>query len=134
MPKIAFVTNNGTTISSHFGRARQYVIVTLNEGQVIDRMIVEKPFHQDHGHDHDAGQHHGHDHNAGQHHGHDHAAMLAPIADCVAVLTRGVGAGMEQHLRAAGIRPIRTTITAIDAGISAFLAGGFDNPLELSPR
>ena len=35
--KIAAVTDDGKTISAHFGRARYYVVVTVEDGKVTER-------------------------------------------------------------------------------------------------
>ena len=45
--KIAVITDNGKTISRHFGRAPHYVVVTVENGKVIAREMREKVGHQD---------------------------------------------------------------------------------------
>ncbi len=35
--KVAFVTDDGRTIHSHFGQARYFQVVTLENGQVLNR-------------------------------------------------------------------------------------------------
>ena len=40
--KIALITDDGKTISQHFGRAPYYLVVTIDEGKVIDRETREK--------------------------------------------------------------------------------------------
>ena len=46
---IAFVTDDGSTISSHFGRALYYEIITLQNGRVSDRKHVSKAGHHSFG-------------------------------------------------------------------------------------
>jgi predicted Fe-Mo cluster-binding NifX family protein len=110
--KIAAVTEDGVTISQHFGRAPYYVVLTVEDGQVIGREQREKVAH---GRGAD-----GHVHVEGQAHGFDaasqdtHGRMAAPIADCQVLLARGMGAGAHASLQQAGIRPVITTIANID--------------------
>ncbi|RME39883.1 MAG: dinitrogenase iron-molybdenum cofactor biosynthesis protein, partial [Thermoflexia bacterium] len=58
--KIAAVSDDGVTISPHFGRAPFYVVVTVEEGRIVGREVREKM-----GHAHFAGEHH---------HGYGHGA------------------------------------------------------------
>ena len=110
--KIAAVTEDGVTISQHFGRASYYVVLTVEDGQVVGREQREKVAH---GRGAD-----GHVHVEGQAHGFDaasqdtHGRMAAPIADCQVLLARGMGAGAHASLQQAGIRPIITTIANIE--------------------
>ena len=110
--KIAAVTEDGVTISQHFGRAPYYVVLTIEEGQIVNREQREKVAHG-----RGAG---GHVHIEGQAHGFDaasqdtHSRMAAPIADCQVLLARGLGAGAHASLQQAGIRPVITTIANID--------------------
>ena len=110
--KIAAVTEDGVTISQHFGRAPYYVVLTVEDGQVIGREQREKVAH---GRGAD-----GHVHVEGQAHGFDaasqdtHDRMAAPIADCQVLLARGMGAGAHASLQQAGIRSVITTIANID--------------------
>ena len=43
--KIAFITDDGKTISRHFGRAGQYLVVELAEGQILKREMRDKIGH-----------------------------------------------------------------------------------------
>jgi predicted Fe-Mo cluster-binding NifX family protein len=138
--EIAVVTSNGTTIHRHFGRSRQYVVVTIEEGREVAREVRDKPAHQHghgHGHDHDHDHGHGHDHDHGDDHhhghghGHDHAEMLEPIMDCAVVIAGGMGAPMARHLEAAGKQVIRTSRTNIDDAVAAYLNGTLGDEITL---
>ena len=126
--KIAAVTEDGVTISQHFGRAPYYVVLTVEDGQVVGREQREKVAH---GRGAD-----GHVHVEGQAHGFDaasqdtHGRMAAPIADCQALLARGMGMGAYQSLTQAGIQPIITDIAAVDEAVAAYLAGTLTNHTE----
>ena len=93
--KIAAVTEDGVTISQHFGRAPYYVVLTVEDGQVVGREQREKVAH---GRGAD-----GHVHVEGLAHGFDaasqdtHGRMAAPIADCQVLLARGMGAGRTRR-------------------------------------
>lgn len=124
--KIAFVSDNGTVISPHFGRARSFLVVTLVEGQEVARELRAKD--SCHGH-HGSGEHH-----AADEHAHDdsaHADMLTAIADCQIVIAGGMGASMDRRLRAAGLQTIRTRVREIDQALQAFLAGELHDTIEL---
>jgi len=44
--KIAAITDDGVTISQHFGRAPYYAVLTVEEGRVVRRELREKPGHR----------------------------------------------------------------------------------------
>ena len=117
--KIAFATDDGQTISAHFGRASHYMVITIENGQPVQREMRDKL-----GHNHFANEPHG-THEADQPHGFDpasqdrHNRMIEAIKDCEAMLCKGMGRGAYESLRTANIRPIVTDITDIDeAGIA----------------
>lgn len=122
--KIAFVTDDGSTISAHFGRAMYYEICTLDGSTVVNRERVPKSGHHSQG---QPGQGDGHQHGHGdghQHgHGHDHGTMISPISDCAVLVARGMGMGAHNALRAMGITPILADDPTIDAALEKYLAG-----------
>lgn len=126
--KIAVVTEDGVTISQHFGRAPYYVVLTIEDGQVVGREQRDKIAHG-----RGAG---GHVHVEDVAHGFDaasqdtHSRMAAPIADCQVLLARGMGMGAFQGLIQAGIQPVITDIAAVDEAVSAYLAGTLTNHVE----
>ncbi len=127
--KIAVVSNDGETISQHFGSARFYVVITVEDGRVTGREVREKV-----GHAHFAGEHH-HRHGAAPH-GFEpaaqsrHARMIQTIADCDVLLAGGMGVGAYESLRQAGIRPILTDIVRIDDAVQAYLEGRLEDHPE----
>ena len=40
--KIAAITDDGKTISLHFGRAQQYLVATVENGQIVNRELRDK--------------------------------------------------------------------------------------------
>ena len=121
---IAFVTDDGSTISSHFGRALYYEIITLQNGSVTDRKHVSKAGHHSFGPE----THGEHGHNDD----HKHATMTAPLAGVAVLVARGMGMGAQQHLVASGIHPILTDLHTIDEAVTHYVAGTLvDNPKRL---
>jgi predicted Fe-Mo cluster-binding NifX family protein len=130
--KIAAATNDGTTISARFGRARQYAVFTVDDGEVGDRELREKggphDFEGEGLHKHwrrDDPQGRG----FGPHVQVRHKRMIAPIADCQVVLTGSMGQGAYIKLKREGIRPILTDITDIDTAVRAVIEGTIVNHL-----
>ncbi|MCB9134534.1 MAG: dinitrogenase iron-molybdenum cofactor biosynthesis protein [Anaerolineales bacterium] len=137
--KIAATTNDGKTISHHFGRAPYYLVATVEDGQITHREMREKAHHA-----HGNGHHHEHQHderiqieeNSAAHRAtpetHNHHQMAEIILDCEAVLTRGMGRGAYQNMQAYQIRPIITDIASIDDAVLAYALGKIvDHPEKL---
>lgn len=107
--KIAAVSDDGQTISQHFGRAKYSTVLTIEDGKIIAREQREKM-----GHAHFAGEEHAEEKDP---RGHGfapaeqdrHFRMAEAIRDCKFLLARGYY-GMEQI----GIRPVITDIANID--------------------
>jgi predicted Fe-Mo cluster-binding NifX family protein len=124
--KIALVTDDHQTISAHFGRAQFYEVFTVEAGKVTARETISRSNPQI------APAGGGHEVDGEQHHQHDHNAMIDPIADCQALLTRGMGRGAHLSLKEHGILPIITDISEIQAAVDAYLAGTLvDHPERL---
>lgn len=75
--KIAVVTDDGKTVSQHFGRALYYMVVTFEDGKVTATERRDKAGHHGAGgpqHEHASGERHGFDANAGEsrQHGQQH--------------------------------------------------------------
>ncbi len=121
--KIAAASEDGTTITQHFGRAPYYMVVTVEEGRIVQRERRDKPGHGQHAHTPGSPAHgepgHGFDPAAQSR----HASMARVIADCAVVLARGMGSGAYESMKAAGIRPVVTDIESIDEAALAAAAG-----------
>jgi predicted Fe-Mo cluster-binding NifX family protein len=130
--KIAAVSEDGVTISQHFGHAPYYVVVTVEDGKIVSREKRDKMGHAKFG-----GEPHDDAHGADPRgHGFDtasqstHSRMLTAIADCQVLLARGMGAGAYDSMKQAGIRPVVTDIAGIDAAVAAYLAGALTDHTE----
>jgi predicted Fe-Mo cluster-binding NifX family protein len=119
-------SDDGQTVSQHFGRARGYVVLTLENDHISKREFRDKLSHTDFGHQH----HHGHQHGFGIEEGHRHGMMFAPITDCEVCVVGGMGLGAYENLRSLGIRPIVTDIRSIDEAVQAFIEGRLENHEE----
>jgi len=121
--KIAIVSDDGVTISQHFGRAAYYVIVTVEDRQILFSELVDKL-----GHAHFNGEAHGETHDA-RGHGFEagaqsrHTRMLDAIAGCQVLVGRGMGAGAFASIRAANITPIVTDTLMIADAIQQYMDG-----------
>ena len=128
--KIAAITDDGQTISQHFGRAAYYLVATVESGQIVNRELRDKL-----GHAHFMNQPHA-DEQPGQPHGMDavshnkHLQMAESIADCEALLCRGMGMGAYESMKALGIRPVVTDIAAIDEAVMAYVGGNIIDQVE----
>jgi predicted Fe-Mo cluster-binding NifX family protein len=128
--KVAAITDDGKTISQHFGRAPFYAVVTVENGQIVNREIRNKL-----GHAHFSNQPHPEEQHD-QPHGTDtashnkHLQMAEAIADCKALLCRGMGRGAYESMKALGIRPVVTDIASIDEAVMAYAEGQIVDQVE----
>ena len=121
--KIAAITDDGQMLSRHFGRAKHFLVVTIEDGKITDHELRDKAGHHTFTpHEESARTHPGP-------HGFDpasrgrHAQMLATIADCQVVLAGGMGQGMYLNLQEAGIRPVLTEMHDIREAVRALVEG-----------
>jgi predicted Fe-Mo cluster-binding NifX family protein len=130
--KIAIVTEDGVTISQHFGRAPFYTVVTVENGKVVSRERRNKAGH------HTLGSHDCHEDQSchdGKH-GVDaasqakHAGMLANILDSQVLIARGMGYGAYESLESSGIEPVITDVETIDEAVKLYAEGKLLNLME----
>lgn len=122
--KLAFPSDDGETISAHFGRAAYFMVVGIGADAATVVEKRPKPAHGGHGHGHD--------------HGHapeaihlveerpapaSHGDMLAPIADCQVLIVGGMGQPAYDRARAAGLEVILTGERVILAAVAAYTQG-----------
>jgi len=108
--KIAAISEDESTISQHFGRAPLYVVVTVEEGQIVSKETRPKT-----GHHTFAGHQHP-DLPPGVQHGYDvgaqgkHRSMAETISDCQVLLAGGMGWGAYESIQSYKIEPIVTDV------------------------
>jgi predicted Fe-Mo cluster-binding NifX family protein len=127
--RIAVATNDGKTISMHFGRASAYLVFTVEEGKIIEKERREKPGHQQFAHEQHDDHSHEHGHGLGTHSASKHNLMIEPIRDCAVVIVRGMGTGAYNAMEQAQIRPFVTEIEAAEDAVLAYINGALiDHP------
>lgn len=129
--KIACITEDGITISQHFGRAPYYLVLTIEEGKIINREKRAKMGHNQF----QAAAHEEAPHEAG--HGMDsashdkHISMADTIADCKVLLCGGMGTGAYESMRRLNIQPIVTDVREIETAAQAYIKGTLVDHTEL---
>lgn len=124
--KIAVITEDGVTISQHFGRAPYYKVFTIEGGKIVSHERRDK---MSHSHFSNESQHEEMHLGHPQGHGFDpasqtrHSHMLEAISDCKVLLAGGMGNDAYESLKAANIKPIITDISIIDEAVSAYMYG-----------
>ncbi len=127
--KIAAITEDGTTVSQHFGRAPLYVVTTLEDGNIVSKETRNKTGH------HSFAAHHA-ELAPGEKHGYDagsqvrHASMAETIADCQVLLAGGMGWGAYESMKSRNIETIVTDVEDIDEAIKLYIEGKLPNLME----
>jgi len=128
--KIAAVSEDEINISQHFGRAPLYVVVTVENGKVVQKETRAKTGHHTfaaHQHPNMApGERHGYD--AGSRVRHD--SMAETISDCQVLLAGGMGWGAYEAMQSYNIEPVVTDVRNIDEAVQFYLAGKLPNLME----
>jgi len=128
--KIAIITDDGKTISQHFGRAQYYLVITIEEGIAVNREMREKI-----GHNHFSAvgtEEHGHEHHGSDEASHGkHSQMAQAIADCSTVICGGMGMGAYESMRRLNIQPMVTDFTDIETVLQAYISGKLVDHTEL---
>jgi len=129
--KIAVVTDDGERIAPHFGRARYYKVLTVEDGRIVAEELRPRG-----GHDHGPGMghstgasHHGHAHHEHGHGHHDHRGMLQPIADCQVLIAGGMGSPAFAAAQAAGLEVVLAG-GPIPKAVDAYLRGELTSDLR----
>lgn len=121
--KIAAITDDGKTISKHFGRAAYYLVVTVEDGIIQASEMREKLGHahfSDQPHDESA---HGPGHGMDSTSHNKHLQMSDVISDCSALICGGMGMGAYQSMLQRGIKPYVTDIEDITQAVTAYAQG-----------
>jgi predicted Fe-Mo cluster-binding NifX family protein len=124
--KIAVVTDDGKTISQHFGRAMYYIVYDVEDGVVKGSEMRSKAAHHagDEPHHHEKGGHKGPEADA------KHSSMLSNVSDCEALIARGMGWGAFEAIRAAGVKPFITDLEIAEDAMKAYITGKLDSHTE----
>lgn len=116
--KLAIPTDDGETISRHFGQAKYFRVITLENDQIEYSEMREKASHQHGDYSHQAGIHPG-------------QQMTEVISDCQVLVCGGMGTPAYNRVVAAGLRVILTRHVSIDTAVQAYLLGTLNNEPQL---
>jgi predicted Fe-Mo cluster-binding NifX family protein len=128
--KIAAISEDGTIVSQHFGRAPYYIVVTVEDGKVVNKEKRDKAGH------HTFAGHHEENLAPGKQHGFDagaqvrHAGMMSNIADCQVLVAGGMGWGAYESLKSRGIETVVTDVENIEDAVKLYLQGKLPNLME----
>jgi len=127
--KIAVISDDGKTISQHFGRASLYVVHTIEDGKVVQKENRSKMGHQHFAANESHEQH-------GEKHGYDadaqskHGMMAQPLYDCQVLISGGMGWGAYDSMKSYKIEPIITDVENIDDAVNQYIQGKLPNLME----
>ena len=130
--KIAVITEDGQTISQHFGRAPYYQVFTVENGTIMGKELRDKVGHrqfaqEDHEH---ASENDPRGHGFGAHSDSKHVRMIETIQDCEVIIVRGMGRGAYVAMEQAGIRPFVTELGNAEDAVKAYIGGNLANHTE----
>jgi len=128
--KIAVVSEDEITVSQHFGIAPLYVVVTVEDGEVVGKETRPKAGHHvftamDR-HEVAPGQPHGYDSGAHAR----HTSMAETIGDCQVLIAGGMGWGAYESLRSRNIETVVTDVQSIDQAVTLYLEGRLVNLMD----
>jgi len=128
--KIAAISDDGATISQHFGRAPLYVVVTIEDDKIVNKETRAKAGHhtfttQEHS-PAAPGERHGYDAGAETR----HVTMFESISDCQVLIAGGMGWGAYESMRSRSIETIVTDVENIDEAVGLYLDGKLLNLME----
>jgi predicted Fe-Mo cluster-binding NifX family protein len=114
--KIAAITDDGKSISQHFGRAAYYLVATVENGEIVQRELRDKLGHAHFQNEpHEAAHEAAHEAEApGQPHGFGPASHDRHVR---------MGAGAYYSMEQRGIRPVVTDIESIEEALQAYIEG-----------
>ncbi len=128
--KIAVISEDGVTISQHFGRALLYVVVTVENGEIASKENRNKVGHHSFaGHPHvepAPGERHGYGIDSQS----KHDQMAQNLDDCQVLLAGGMGWGAYDSMRSRGIETIITDVKNIDEAVGLYIGGKLSNLME----
>ncbi len=127
--KIAVITEDGQTISQHFGRAPYYLVFTIEDSEIVSKERRDKVGHRQFAqgpHDHDS-ENDPRGHGFGAHSEMKHTRMIESIQDCEVIIVRGMGRGAYLAMEQANIRPFVTDLADAEEAVKAYLGGTLED-------
>jgi len=116
--KVAIASDDGKTISAHFGRTRGFIIY-----EIEDNTVKTRNYHINDFTGHVRGLS-GADHSVDR-----HGPILSALGDCKAVISHGMGQRIYYDLKQAGIEAFIVNETDADKALELYLHNALeDNP------
>jgi predicted Fe-Mo cluster-binding NifX family protein len=127
--KIAVVSDDGTTISQHFGRATLYIVFTVENGKVVNKEQRDKMGHR---HFASSESHETHEgkHGYGAEAQSRHSMMADAIRDCQVLITGGMGMGAYEGMKSYNIEPVVTDVSDAAEAVRLYSEGKLTNLME----
>ncbi len=131
--KIAIVTNDGNTISQHFGRSQYYKIITVENDKILsDELRQRGTGHFAQGQNQHYTSDSPHLNQQGKHgYGQDvvnkHASMANEIRDCDVLIAGGMGQGAYESFQKEGLIVILTDHKYIDETVQSYINNNLKN-------
>lgn len=107
--KLAIATNDGQKIDAHVGKANQFLVYTIDDGQIKQKEIRKNSdcLHKDSF----GKQHRNRQHCKGRERG---KQIMALLDDCDTLVAQGMGSKLREKLRIAGINTFIASEETID--------------------
>ena len=136
MYKVAVPTDDGQTISGHFGRAAGFLIYSIEDAGGKNS-ILGSELRQSLPHDGGEGNHGhaSHQHDAKGSHSHHQALLTSVLHDCQAVIAGGIGPPMARALHEEGLELYLSRRTLAREAVTDLLEGRLQpvGPADLPP-
>jgi predicted Fe-Mo cluster-binding NifX family protein len=114
--KIAIPTNDGASVSEHFGRSASFLIFEIENGQIKSREL------RTNGAKHSRAQGEC-DHHSADNESHSHAGILAALDGCEVVICAGMGQRAAESLKGCGTQIFVVPPASAEEKVVAYLAG-----------
>ena len=124
--KIAIPSDNGSQISRHFGRAKGFIVFTIEEGVIQNEEFVDNRFTG-----HSQGLHVSHGHQGGDEHHHSHQGILQALENCSIVIAGGMGKRLVTDMTSSNKQVFITKEVIARKAVELFLEDKLDHRDDL---
>lgn len=124
--KIAIPSDNGSQISRHFGRAKGFIVFTIEERVIQNEEFVDNRFTG-----HSQGLHVNHGHQGGDEHHHSHQGILQALENCSIVIAGGMGKRLVTDMKSSNKQVFITKEVIARKAVELFLEDKLDHQDDL---
>ncbi|MBT3802867.1 MAG: iron-molybdenum cofactor biosynthesis protein [Bacteroidetes bacterium] len=124
--KIAIPSDNGSQISRHFGRAKGFIVFTIEERVIQNEEFVDNRFTG-----HSQGLHVSHGHQGGDEHHHSHQGILQALENCSIVIAGGMGKRLVTDMKSSNKQVFITKEVIARKAVELFLEDKLDHQDDL---